>query len=181
MRLLTKYRPQPDLKPTNKTIITLLEMVLSMNNFTFNGDNYLQVGGTAMGTKAAPGFANCFMGDFEERYVHPYKLQPLKYMRFLDDCFLIWQHSLEELHEFVNHMNTRMESIKFTMEVSQSHVNFLDTTVKINPSNNTLETDLYCKPTDSHNYLLYNSAHPKKCKQSIPYSQFLSLRRILHS
>ena len=178
MRLLTKYRPQPDLKPTNQTIITLLEMVLSMNNFTFNGDNYLQVGGTAMGTKAAPGFANCFMGDFEERFVYPYKTQPLKYMRFLDDIFLIWQHSLEELDEFVTHMNTQLESIKFTIEVSKSHVNFLDTTVRINPTNNMLETDLYCKPTDSHNYLLYNSAHPKKCKQSIPYSQFLRIRRI---
>ena len=177
-RLLSKYRPEPDLKPKNSTIIKLLEMVLSMNNFTFNGDNYIQVGGTAMGTKAAPGFANCFMGDFEEQFVYPYRLQPLKYLRFLDDCFLIWQHGLEELEKFVKHMNSCMESIKFTMEVSQDHVNFLDTKVKINPDNNTLETDLYCKPTDSHNYLLYNSAHPKKCKQSIPYSQFLRIRRI---
>ena len=57
-------------------------MVLSMNNFTFNGDHYIQVGGTAMGTKVAPGFANCFMGDFEEQFVYPYRLQPLKYLRF---------------------------------------------------------------------------------------------------
>jgi len=177
-RLLSRYRPEQNLKPSNQTIIELLEMVLSMNNFTFNGDNYIQVGGTAMGTKAAPGFANCFMGDFENQFVHPYRQQPLKYLRFLDDCFLIWQHSREDLDTFVNHMNTQMESIKFTMEVSESHVNFLDTTVRINPDNNTLETDLYCKPTDSHNYLLYNSAHPKKCKQSIPYSQFLRIRRI---
>ena len=48
----------------------------------------------------------------------------------------------------------------------------------INQDNNTIETDLYCKPTDSHNYLLYNSAHPKKCKESIPYSQFLRIKRI---
>ena len=177
-RLLSRYRPEPDLKPKNQTIIELLEMVLSMNNFTFNGDNYIQVGGTAMGTKAAPGFANCFMGDFEEKYVYPYKQQPLKYLRFLDDCFLIWQHSLEDLNAFVNHMNTQMESIKFTMEVSKDHVNFLATQVRINHINNTLETDLYCKPTDSHNYLLYNSAHPSKCKKSIPYSQFLRIRRI---
>ena len=177
-RLLSKYRPEENLKPKNTTIIKLLEMVLSMNNFTFNGDNYIQVGGTAMGTKAAPGFANCFMGDFEEQFVYPYRLQPLKYLRFLDDCFLIWHHGLEELELFVNHMNTQMESIKFTMEASKTQVNFLDTIVKINKDNNTIETDLYCKPTDSHNYLLYNSAHPKKCKESIPYSQFLRIRRI---
>jgi len=43
---------------------------------------------------------------------------------------------------------------------------------------NKIETDLYSKPTDAHNYLLYRSAHPKKCKDSIPYSQFLRIRRI---
>ena len=58
------------------------------------------------------------------------------------------------------------------------HIGCQDTIVKINPATNTVETDLYCKPTDSHNYLLYNSAHPKKCKESIPYSQFLRIRRI---
>ena len=131
-----------------------------------------------MGTKAAPGFANCFMGDFEEQYVYPHSTQPLKYLRFLDDIFLIWQHGRESLEAFVQHMNTRMPSIKFTMEASESQVNFLDTTVRINKTTNKIETDLYCKPTDSHNYLLYNSAHPKNCKQSIPYSQFLRIRRI---
>jgi len=88
------------------SIIELLEMVLSMNNFTFNRDHYIQVGGTAMGTKAAPCFANCFIGDFEEQFVYTYETQPLKHIRFLDDCFIIWQHSLKDLELFVNHMNT---------------------------------------------------------------------------
>ena len=38
--------------------------------------------------------------------------------------------------------------------------------------------DLYSKPTDSHNYLLYSSSHPRSCRDSIPYSQFLRIRRI---
>jgi len=177
-RLLEKYRPEPNIKPKNETLIELLEMVLTMNNFTFNGDHYIQVGGTAMGTKAAPGFANTFMGDFEERFVYPYRLQPLKYLRFLDDIFLIWQYGMDELTEFVIHMNSQLPSIKFTMEHSKESVNFLDTTVSINIASHELETDLYCKPTDSHNYLLYNSAHPKRCKESIPYSQFLRIKRI---
>ena len=167
-----------NIKPTNKTLIELLEMVLTMNNFTFNGDHYIQVGGTAMGTKVAPGFANAFMGDFEEQYVYPYPMQPLKYLRFLDDIFLVWQYDLADLNEFLNHMNSQVPSIKFTMEYSKESVHFLDTNVSINNASLQLETDLYCKPTDSHNYLLYNSAHPKKCKQSIPYSQFLRIKRI---
>ena len=44
--------------------------------------------------------------------------------------------------------------------------------------NNRLKTDLFCKPTDSHNYFLYSSAHSSKCKQRIPYSQYLCIRWI---
>ena len=33
-------------------------------------------------------------------------------------------------------------------------------------------------PTDTHMYLRYDSAHPPKCKDGLPYSQFLGLRRI---
>ena len=37
---------------------------------------------------------------------------------------------------------------------------------------------MFYKPTDSHSYLLYSSSHPKHTKQSIPFSQFLRLRRL---
>ena len=36
---------------------------------------------------------------------------------------------------------------------------------------------LFCKPTDSHSYLEFNSCHPPQNKNSIPYSQFLRIRR----
>ena len=36
-------------------------MILTMNNFTFNQQHYLQIHGTAMGTKMAPSFANSFL------------------------------------------------------------------------------------------------------------------------
>ena len=56
-------------------------------------------------------------------------------------------------------------------------MNFLDVKVHLNPQG-VLSTGLYTKPTDAHNYLSYTSSHPPKCKDSIPYSQFLRLRRI---
>ena len=39
-------------------------------------------------------------------------------------------------------------------------------------------TDLYTKPTDTHQYLLPTSCHPKHCCKNIPYSLALRLRRI---
>ena len=74
-------------------------------------------------------------------------------------------------------MNSRHESIKFTLETSLTSVNFLDVTV-INSGTTKLSTTLYCKPTDSHNYLLYSSEHPRHLLKGIPYSQFLRVRRI---
>ena len=56
-------------------------------------------------------------------------------------------------------------------------MNFLDVTVFLN-KDNTITTTLYCKPTDSHNYLLYSSEHPRHVLNGIPYLQFLRVRRI---
>ena len=63
-RTLERSRPDPQVKPSNNTLIKLLELVLNRNNFQFNGHNYIQTGGTSMGTKLAPGYASNTMGDF---------------------------------------------------------------------------------------------------------------------
>ena len=50
-----------------KVIITLLALILTLNNFIFNSKFYLQIKGCAMGTI----YANIFMSQFEERYIYP--------------------------------------------------------------------------------------------------------------
>ena len=175
-RTLERTRRDPNLKPSNASLIKLLELVLRRNNFQFNGQNYLQIQGCAMGTKLAVGYANNAMGSFEDQFVYTWHKQPLLYLRFIDDIFIIWEHGEESLLEFITHLNSRLDSIKFTHEVSRTEVTFLDTTVKIVDDH--VVTDLFVKPTDSHNYLRYDSAHPQRCKDSIPYSQFLRIRRI---
>jgi hypothetical protein len=163
-------------QPTNESLIKLLELVLTKNNFQFNGQNYLQIGGTAMGTKLAPGYAINSMGKFEQRYVYTYHKQPLLFLRYIDDIFIIWTHGRESLMEFIEYLNQCSESIKFTHEISDKSVPFLDTLVSLDEGK--IKTDLYSKPTDSHSYLKYESAHPQRCKDSIPFSQFLRVRRI---
>ena len=176
---LSKYRPQktvPQNQPSNTSLLSLLKMVLELNNFQFNGQNYLQIGGTAMGTRVAPTLANLFMGHFEEKFVYTYKLQPLIWARYIDDIFMIWTHGVDELRALITHLNQVHKTIKFTAEMSKEKIPFLDTLVII--ENNNIHTDLYTKPTDANNYLHYDSAHPKHCKKGIPYGQFLRLRRI---
>ena len=44
-----------------------------------------------------------------------------------------------------------------------------------------VETDLYTKPTDKHQYLLQSSCHPLHTKRAISFSLALRLRRICSS
>ena len=53
--------------PSTECLVKLLTLVLKHNNFTFNGEHYLQINGTAMGTKMAPSYANIFMGYIEKK------------------------------------------------------------------------------------------------------------------
>ncbi|PIK60735.1 hypothetical protein BSL78_02299 [Apostichopus japonicus] len=67
-------------------------------------------------------------------------------------------------------------TIKFTSDYSHQQVNFLDVTVR--KEHGSLSTDLYTKPTDTHQYLHFSSCHHRHCKSGIAYSQALRLRRI---
>ena len=174
--LLHNKRPTHGIYPSNWALNQLLEFVLTKNNFTFNDLHYLQVGGTAMGTRVAPTYAILYMGDFEQKHIYTYSLQPILYLRFIDDVFMLWTHGETQLLRFIDHVNGANDNIKFTHEFSRHQVSFLDTMVNFRQGE--LVTDLYSKPTDRHNYLHYNSAHPQSCKTSIPYSQFLRVRRI---
>ena len=63
---LNATRTFKNVQPSNNTLIKLLEMVLTKINFQFNGQDYWQAAGTAMGTKVAVGYANnTLLGNIE--------------------------------------------------------------------------------------------------------------------
>ena len=169
-------------RPSAKTLTCLLEKVLKLNNFTFNDENFIQVKGTAMGTRAAPNFANIYMGRLEDKFVYQtdWFNYIIDWVRFIDDIFLIWKGNNNSLTTFIEHLNGVVPSIKFTHEISCISVNFLDTKI-IKDARGNISTDVYQKPTDTHPYLHWTSAHPPHIKYSIPYSQALRLRRICSS
>ena len=72
-----------------RIISTFLRLILTLNNFFFNSQNYLQIKGCAMGTKCALNYANIFIGMFEERYIYP-PIEKISnfYLQFIDDIFL---------------------------------------------------------------------------------------------
>ncbi|XP_078370299.1 uncharacterized protein LOC144654063, partial [Oculina patagonica] len=160
-------------------ICDLIRMILNCNNFTFNDKHYLQIHGTAMGTRMAPSCANLFLAKFETDALSRAPYQPHTWWRYIDDIFMIWTHSIDDLHAFTSYLNSIHPTIKFTSNYSLTSIPFLDVNVFLNNGN--ISTDLYTKPTDKHQYLLHSSCHPTHTKRAIPFSLALRLRRICSS
>ena len=168
------------LDPPTDTLIRLSELVLTLNSFEFDGEFFHQISGVAMGTKMGPSYACLFMGFLEGKIFESYRGPiPEFYGRFIDDCLSISSLSSRELEDFVSFCNNFHPTIKFTHEISQSALPFLD--IKVLLSNGHLSTSVFYKPTDSHSYLDYRSSHPLSTRKSIPFSQFLRLRRLCSS
>ena len=92
------------------------------------------------------------------------------------NCGLTLQEKLQKLQNrsaliIINYINSFHATIKFTANYSPNSVNFLDVTINKSPQG--ISTNVYCKPTDTHQYLLSGSYHPKHCKEAIAYSQAL--------
>ena len=87
-----------------------------------------------MGTKLAPSYGNLFMTTFEDKYVYTHPQQPQLWNRFIDDIFVAWPHGMDSLIKFIEHLNTVHPTIKFTSDISDTEILFLDLTIYIKQS-----------------------------------------------
>jgi peptide-methionine (R)-S-oxide reductase len=119
-----------------------------------------------MGTKMAPSYANTFMGNFEKQLLESSIERPLSWYRFIDDVDMKWTQSDVELQNLLSLANNLHPSIKFTHEISNTTISFLDTFSSL--SEGELSIDLYSKPTGTNQYILPSSCHPSHVTKSIP-------------
>ena len=124
---LDKHSPQTKL---SQQLLKLLDITLKNNDFEFNGDYFLQICGTAMGKSYAPGLADLYMQELDEKACNDFKPDLIDlYFRFLDDIFFVWNGTVMELTEFENYLNALIPGIKIFFNVSEESINFLDTTI----------------------------------------------------
>ena len=76
-------------------IMKLVAVNLNCNDFTVNGDHFLQVSGVAMGKAFAPHLANMYLAPFDEKATNGFRHKPKLFKRFIDDIFFVWENSLE--------------------------------------------------------------------------------------
>ena len=96
---------------------------------------------------------------------------------YMNDGFIFWSLKLN-FENFKTCLNTMHPSIKFTFENLEiiyenekkvQILNLLDVKIILH-EDNSVETDIYYKPTNTHDYLPYDSAHLDHTKNNIPYN-----------
>ena len=147
-------------------IMDLLEFCLRSTYFTHRGKFFEQVEGAAMGSPISPIVANLFMENFESRALQSSPNPPLLWKRLVDDTFVILKRAHKE--EFLTHINSVDSNIQFTTEEPgpDGSLPFLD--ILISPDEEgRLKTSVYRKPTNTDQYLQWDSHHPISSKYSV--------------
>ena len=121
-------------------------------------------------------YAIIFMHIFECSALEATSLKPFVWCRFIDNIFAVWTHGEDKLLFFVDFLNSINPNIKFTLSYSPISVNFLDVEVILSETGE-ISTDLFVKPTDTHQFLLSSSCHPERVKSGIAFSQALRVVR----
>jgi hypothetical protein len=148
----------------SRFIALILKWVLQNNYFTFRGNWYKQIKGTAMGTNVAPVYANLVL-VFYERLWQKHSCWPKCYYRFIDDIFFVVRSNLGHhgLIAISESMNRTSSSFKFTFQQSMTGAPFLDLYIMKDKSFTErwkLSYRLYDKPTNKHLYTSPDSYHP---------------------
>ena len=165
-------------------IMEALMIVLTCNFFYFCGTFWKQLSGFAMGTKCAVKCANLVVAYIEEKMfillptVYPRDFVEhfiRSYLRFLDDLFMKWLKGfdIEKLYRIFDELDP---ALKFIFSEMARNANYLDIAVLI--KENIMQTSVYHKPTDSFNYLHYESCHPRHTRDNIAVSLAKRIIRI---
>ena len=116
-----------------------------------------------MDTKMAPAYANLFMGKLKEKLNELGKPNIILWKRFIDDIFIIWSGSESEFTTYMTTINQIPRTIKFTYELSETELTFLDVTLykgeRFN-QNHILDIQTHIKPTNKQLYVHATSYHP---------------------
>ncbi|CAF3367311.1 unnamed protein product [Rotaria socialis] len=140
------------------TIRILASIVLRENVCVYNNKIYKQTLGGAMGSSFALTLANIFMWKWQKEFVRRQDISGEFYGRYIDDIFMTWNKSENELRNLLDTANSWHPNIKLEYKVSKS-LPFLD--VLLTNSNGILLTSVYHKPAAEPYVVPFSSDHPR--------------------
>uniref|UniRef100_A0A8C5M7U7 Reverse transcriptase domain-containing protein n=1 Tax=Leptobrachium leishanense TaxID=445787 RepID=A0A8C5M7U7_9ANUR len=135
-------------------IVEGITLILENNFFWYDDQYFLQLMGTAMGSKIAPSYANLFMALWEKTWIkdqHEWDKNILIYKRYIDDIIFIWKGSEEDLVCFLEFLNQNDWGIRLDSHFSQSDISFLDLEIYIEDLR--IKTRTHFKNVDVNSYI----------------------------
>ena len=94
--------------------------------------------------------------------------------------FSLWDTSKEEVNTFIEQANSYHPTIKFTAEISDKEITFLDTRIYKGArfeKKSILDTRFHFKPTETFQYTQFKSCHPPGVKKGFIKGEALRLLR----
>ncbi|CAF1369265.1 unnamed protein product [Adineta steineri] len=140
------------------SIRELASIVLKENFFVYDNKFYKQTTGGAMGSSFTLTLANIFMWKWQKELVHQQNITNEFYERYIDDIFMTWNRSEDELKILLIEANQWHPNIKLDYKISQS-LPFLD--VLLTNNNGILSTSVYHKPNAEPYVIPFCSDHPR--------------------
>ena len=98
------------------------------------------------------------------------KIKPLVWKRYIDDVFCVWHTNEDNIKEFVTRANHYHDTLKFTAEISDSEIAFLDTKVYKGERfsrDSTLDVQMHYKQTETFQYTKFLFVSSTRRKERI--------------
>ena len=132
-RMLENNYTELNMTLSVESMRSLLNLCLTSTYFMWGDQFYEQKEGAAMGNPLSPVIAHILMEHFKKEAIRTAAVKPYTWLRYDDDTFVVWKRSIEDLWDFLQHLNTMRTSIKFTMEMEEDgQLPFMDVLVKRN-------------------------------------------------
>lgn len=160
----------------------LITLCLEDNICFFNGSIYRFPDGLPMGGPLSSLVADIYMGHIKH-LIHspefPYSQRIAYWKRYVDDIICIWQGSDQELEAFFDKLNSVNPHIKFTMEMGNLLLNYLDPTIRLVERDSVLTPsfEIFRKPTFTGVSIHSSSLHPRQHKMAVIHS---AINRLLN-
>ena len=155
-------------------IIHLLQFCLDATSFTYKGNIYKQIFGTAMGSPVSVVVADLVMESVEQRALATADENPKFWKRYVDDTLTVIKRS--QLLRFHEHLNSIEPSIQFTVEQENNKkIPFLDVLLT-REMDESITTSVYRKQSNTDAYLNFDSNHPTAHKEAVVRTLLLRAR-----
>ena len=152
------------LRMSKRTLKKLLHLCTE-GMFLYKGKLYKQVDGVAMGSPLGPTLANWYMGTIEKKlFANKLPFYPKFYVRYVDDVFAIF-NCKSSRDNFFDLLNKQHKNLRFTMEVANGTLPFLDVEINIQQENASMW--VYRKSTYTGVLLNFHAVAPLKWKRAL--------------